>query len=76
MISHRRGDGEGMDIRVVEQSSSVGMGIHVGVKRSQVTQSAFVDVTNRLEPATGKGLEIADEVRAPITTPDYPNING
>ena len=76
MIGDGRSDGESMDVLVVDQSSSVGVGIHVRVKRSQMAQSALVDVTNRLKPATGKRLEIADEVRAPITTPDYPNING
>ena len=58
------------------KSGGIGMGVDVRVKGSQMAQSTFIDVTNRLQSATGKRLEIADEVRAPITAPDYPNING
>ena len=52
------------------------MRVDVGIKRAQMAQSTLIDVTNCLETATGERLEITDEVRAPVTAPDYPNING
>jgi len=50
--------------------------IDVRIQRAQMAQSTLIDVTNCLETATGERLEITDEVRAPVTAPDYRNING
>jgi len=65
-----------LDFRIVDYLRRVGVGLKIRVKRPQVAQTTIVYVTDRFELATGKGLEVADEVWPPVTATDYPYING
>ena len=76
MVGDRRCDGDRIHFRIVDQFRGVGVRLDIGIERAQMPQAIFVYVANRFEATTGEGLEIAHQVRTPVTATDYPYVDG
>ena len=76
MVADRCRDRDGIRFRIIDHFRGVSVRLDIGIECAQVPQAILVYVANRLQPTTGKGFEIAHQVRTPVTTTDYRYVDG
>src|SRR4030095_11553112 len=70
----RRGDGDGVDIRIVDQLGGRGGDFHSRIEGTYLLEPRGRPVADRRHPCVAAGAEVADEIRPPIAVSHHPDL--